>query len=135
MVAKILIVEEQPGMRKILTKLVDKEVGCGKSLQADNEEQVSQVLQAQRVDFAVVSISATRHRSQLAEKIKLCCPNLPVLAVSMGKEQKSSGDKIKPVKSTCELSPQISGRIVAGIRYMRSLSHCGVSGFTVVVKE
>jgi len=134
-VARILIVDEHRNLRNALTGLVKREIDCGLCLQADSAEQASKTLQNQHVDFAIVNIPVQRRRGpHLAEKIKLHCPAIPILAVSVT-PQKAPHDGTTESERPQQLNPHTVERIVAGIRYMQSLSHSGVSGFTVVVKE
>jgi hypothetical protein len=134
-VARILVVGEHTGLRSRLMELVNREVGSGSCLQADSAEQAAKTLQNHRVDFAIVNVPVQHCRGpHLAEKIKLRCPAIPILAVSVTR-QKLPRDGAAETESSQQLNPHTAERIVAGIRYMQSLSHSGVSGFTVVVKE
>lgn len=134
-VARILVVDEHPSLRSALTSLVGKAIGYGSCLQANSAEQAAMTLQSQRIDFAVVNVPVQCCRGpHLAEKIKLLCPAIPILTVSV-KPKKTLHDGTTELKHPQHIDSLTAERIIAGIRYIQSLSHSGVSGFTVVVKE
>lgn len=134
-VARILIVDEHPSLRSALTDLVDKAIGYGSCLQANSAEQAARTLQSQRVDFAIVNVPVRCCRGpHLAEKIKLHCPAIPILTVSV-KPKEALHDGTTELKHPQHIDPLTAERIVAGVRYIQSLSRSGVSGFVVVVKE
>lgn len=133
-VSRILVVDEHAGLRNALARLVDREINGGLCVQADSAEQASKAIRNQLVDFVIVNTPAQGPgKSHPAEKIKLHCPGIPILAVSVRQELPS--DNITEKRRSQQINPNTAERILAGIKYIRSLSHCGVKGFTIVVKE
>jgi response regulator RpfG family c-di-GMP phosphodiesterase len=126
---RILIVDEHPGLRKTLTGLINEKIEVESCIVAENVEAASRAVECEPVDFALVDVSSSPKRSgRIAESLKLRCPMLPVMAVSIA--SKNTED----ITSKKALRPEHSERILAGVRYMQSLVNCGLLGFSIFVK-
>lgn len=128
---KVLIVDERPLVRQSLMRLVRSQIKSDRCLEAENAECARNALEKQDVDFAVVGCSMPNQRGpHLADRIKLACPSLPILAVQGNPSPSEQGTGLPENTG----SSAGNDRILAGIRYVQSLTESGVSGFTVLVK-
>jgi DNA-binding NarL/FixJ family response regulator len=121
----MIIVDEHPAIRKMLVNLISEKLDVEFCFEAESVEVASKTIDCQTVDFALVDVSGNmRDGARCAELLKLRCPRLPVMAVSVetGKNSKTS------------ISSEQAERILAAVRYMQSLIRSGLSGFTVFVK-
>ncbi len=129
MSGKVLIVDEHPTIRKMLVNLINEKLGVELCFEAESIDVASETFDCQTVDFALVDVSSNqREGARLTELLKLRCPMLPIMAVSV--KTNALTDK----SSKTPISTEQAERILAAIRYMQSLVRCGLSGFTVFVK-
>ena len=85
--ARILIVDDHPVVRRGLTQLINHEPELVVSAEAENAAQALEVLEKESVDIAVIDISLNGTNGiQLTEKIKSKYPGLPVLILSIHDE-------------------------------------------------
>lgn len=128
-VPRILVVDEHPRLRQMLVSLIKEKTEIEHCLEAQTLDVASKALNGQGVDFALVDISCDPCRgARLAEMLRLRCPMLPVMSVSI--EAKPSAEAIQKAA----ISPEQIETILAGIRYMQSLVMAGLSGFTVRIE-
>jgi CheY-like chemotaxis protein len=132
---RILVVDSNHEFRRILAELITKEYGEESFLEVESTEQALNVVKKYKIAFAVVGLSSKEHDlSFITEKIKLCNPAIPVLSVEINNRSEqtyiTNGTDIQK-----NLNTAVYERIMAGVRYVKSLTNCGVKGFTVVVKE
>jgi len=119
--ARILIVETRPEVSSMLAELADKEFGESTSLQANSIEKVVESLAQYNFELAIMGFSDSEKKPwRIEDEIKLCRPAIPILAAKIN-------------NAAQEFDSLRAGRILAGIRYVKSLSKCGLRGFTVVV--
>lgn len=119
--ARILIAAERPDISSMLAELADKEFRKSSSVQANSIEKVTESLSRYNFVLAIIGFSDSEKKPwRIEDEIKLCRPDIPILAA-----------KINNTKPRFDSLP--AGRILAGIRYVKSLSKCGLRGFTVVV--
>jgi DNA-binding NarL/FixJ family response regulator len=127
--ARILVVDEHARLRKMLVDLVKEKTGIAFCLEAETADVASKTVDGQAVDFALVDISSDPGRgARLAELLRLRCPKLPVMSVTI--EGKPAAQAIHKA----DISPEQIETILAGIRYMQSLIRAGLSGFTVCIE-
>jgi len=120
----ILIIDEHTKRRQMLVNMIRDISDPKLCLEARSAEEAARKVDTERVEFAIVDISDDiTEANWLTEEIKLCCPNLPVLAFAV--------DDAQSVDSA--LSEEQVERILSGIRYVQSLAKSGVLGFTVFV--
>ncbi|MHC4396393.1 MAG: response regulator transcription factor [Planctomycetota bacterium] len=82
MKAKILIVDDDSIVRESLIKLINEEFHFTVCAKAENTNQALDVIEKVQVDLVIVNISLEGTGSaELAEKIKLRHPNLPILTL------------------------------------------------------
>jgi CheY-like chemotaxis protein len=128
---KVLIVAERPLVRQSLVRLVRSQIKSDRCLEVENAECARNALEKQDIEFAVVGCSRPNQRGpHLTDRIKLTCPSLPVLAVQGNPYLSEQGTHLPENTG----SSAGNDRILAGIRYVQSLTESGVSGFTVLVK-
>ena len=85
--ARILIVDDHPVVRRGLTQLINHEPELVVSAEAENAAQALEVLKKESVDIAVVDVSLNGTNGiQLTEKIKSKYPGLPVLILTIHDE-------------------------------------------------
>jgi DNA-binding NarL/FixJ family response regulator len=126
---RVLIVDEHPAIRKMLVSLINEKLGADFCLEAESIDVASETIDCQTVDFALVDVSSNpREGARCAELLKLRCPMLPIMAVSV--KTNTLADK----NSKTFISAEQAERILTAIRYMQSLVRSGLSGFTVCVK-
>ena len=122
----ILVVDDRPVMRKMLVGLINDKTDARFCMEAESAESASRTLDCEEVDFALLDISADPcHGARSAELLKLRCPMLPVMTISIQRHGKTTKTAI---------SREQTERILAGVRYMQSLVRCGLSGFTIFLK-
>jgi DNA-binding NarL/FixJ family response regulator len=127
---RVLIVDECSAIRKMLVGLINEELDVDLCFEAESIEVAYETLDCQAVDFALVDVSSNlRGGTRSAELLKLRCPMLPVMAVSVKTEAPTNKS------SKAFISAGQAERILAAIRYMQSLVRSGLSGFTVFVKD
>jgi DNA-binding NarL/FixJ family response regulator len=125
----ILVVDDHPQMRKMLVGLIKDKIKAKCCFEIDSVEIVTTNIDRERVDFALLNISADPCGGRkTAELLKLRCPLLPVMAVSV------SGIDGIDESGTSDISGEQIETILSGIRYMQSLIRSGMSGFTIFVK-
>jgi DNA-binding NarL/FixJ family response regulator len=132
---KILIVDGNLSVRQGLSQLIDREYHLGLCAEADNASQALAAIEKYQLDFAIVDISPGSETSaQLAEGIKLQCPNLPVLILSINDEVFYYKDALSGMIPKSDIDQQAAEKIIEAIRYIQSLLKSHVFGFAVLVK-
>lgn len=133
--ATTLIVDGHPVIRQALTRLINEELDLGVCAEAEDANQALDAIEKQQFDFAVVDISeGSKANIQLAEAIKLQCPDLPILILSMHNEALySKGTSFQQEPRDVE-NQDVIEQIIEAIRYVQSLLRSRVFGFTVSVK-
>ncbi len=126
---RVLIIDEHPAIRKMLVSLINEELDVDLCFEAESIDVASETFDYRTVDFALVDVSSNpREGARSAELLKLRCPMLPIMAVSV--KTNALTDK----NSKTFISTEQAESILAAIRYMQSLVRSGLSGFTVFVK-
>ncbi|UCE99336.1 MAG: response regulator [Planctomycetota bacterium] len=132
---RILIVDGNRAVRQGLAQLINRECHLGLCAEADNANQALNAIEEHHLDFAIVDVSRGSETSvQLAEKIKLQCPNLPVLILSIDNEVFYCKHPLWEQTPNNAIDQQSAEKIVKAIRYIQSLLKSRVFGFTVLVK-
>lgn len=81
---RILVVDDHAIVRQGLIKLIDREFDLMVCFEAENASHALKAIARQEFDLAVVDISLEDMNGlELTEKMKLRCPNLTVLILSM----------------------------------------------------
>jgi len=84
---RILVADGRPAVRQGLIRLINQKADLSVCVEAGSPKEALDAIEKQQVDLAIVDISMGGASSaQLAEKIRLRCPELPVLILSMGDE-------------------------------------------------
>lgn len=132
---RILVVDGHPIVRHELVQLISRESDLEVCVETENSAQTLDAVKKRQVDLAVVDISLeSRTAVQLAERIKLECPTLPVLMLSMQDESSCVDDALKTRPAKHVLSEQATDQIIGAVHYIQSLLRSRVFGFTVFVK-
>jgi len=132
---RTLTVNGRPMVRQLLTQPVNRESDRGVCAEADDANHALDAIEKQPFDFAVVSISpGSEANMQLTQTMKLQCPDLPILILSMHNEILYSKDRSSQQKSTDAENQDVIEQIIEAIHYVQSLLGSGVFGFTVFVK-
>jgi DNA-binding NarL/FixJ family response regulator len=133
--ATILIVNGHPKLRHGLVQLIHQQSELGVCIEADNAGQALKTIEKRRIDLAIVDICETGPvNTRLAEKIKLRCPNLPLLSLSINDDQLRSAHDPTARDEGFIVGPEAGEKIIAAIRYVKSLLRNRLYGFTVLVK-
>jgi len=132
---RTLIVDGYPIIRRALTRLINRESDLEVRAEAEEANQALDAIEKQQFDFAVVDISpGSKANIQLTEAIKLQCPDLPILIVSMHNEAiHSKGTSFQQGPREVE-NQDVIEQIIEGIHYVQSLLRSRTFGFTVFVK-
>jgi len=132
---RTLIVDGYPMIRQLLIRLVNQESDLEVCAEAKDANQVLDAIDKQQFDFVVVDISpGSKANIQLAEAIKLQCPDLPILVLSMHNATLySKGTSFQQEPRDVE-NQHVIEQIIEAIRYVQSLLRSRVFGFTVSVK-
>lgn len=132
---KILIVNGNSVVRRGLIQLINQQSGFVVCAEAENDAQALEAIEKQRFDLAVVDISLEGTAGvQLVEKIKLRCPNLPVLTLSMREELHYAKRALQAGAEEYILNQRVSEQIIKAIRHAQSLIRSRVFGFTVFLR-
>jgi len=132
---KILIADGHPVVRRALVKLIKQNTDLVVCLQADNTHEALDTLKKQHIDLAIADISLKgRDTGALAEKIKLQCPNLPVLILSMEDEALYAESVSVTNQKEYVVKKNATERIIKAIQYIRTLLNNHFFGFTVLVR-
>ena len=133
--SRILVVDDHAVVRQGLTRLINRESDLEVCAEAEEANQALDAIEKQQFDFAMVDISpGSTANIQLTETIKLRCPDLPVLIVSMHNEALySKGTSFQQEPRDVE-NQHVIEQIIEAIRYVQSLLRSRVFGFTVSVK-
>ena len=132
---RLLVIEGQCSVRRLLSELAAREPKLGVWFQASNAVRALEIIEKSGIDLVVVDIRpACRVCMRLIEKIRLQCPRLPLLTIS-AREAPGDSMGLSSAKSAGDaLSLEGMERITAAINYARSLLASKVCGFTVVVR-
>jgi DNA-binding NarL/FixJ family response regulator len=132
---RILIVDGQHAVCQGLTQLINQESDLGVCVEAKSANQALDVIEKQHPDFAIVDISpASKTSVQLAERIRLRCPNLPILMLSMHQESFYSSSTSQGEGKEIVVRQEAAEQIKGAIHYIQSLLRNQVFGFTILVK-
>lgn len=132
---RVLIVDGHPAVRQGLAQLINRECHPGLCAEAESANQALTAIEEQRLDFAIVDVSPGSETSvQLAERIRLQCPNLPVLILSIDDEVFYCKDVLSGMIPKSDIDRQAAEKIIKAIDYIRSLLKSHVFGFTILVK-
>lgn len=83
MLKKILIVDDEPSVLKMLRKMLKDE--SEEILEAENGEQAIELCQEQEIDLMITDIiMPKKHGIDLIMEVKNKFPNLPIIAISGG---------------------------------------------------
>jgi DNA-binding NarL/FixJ family response regulator len=132
---RILVVDGHPIVRHELVQLISRESDLEVCIETESSAQTLDAVKKRQVDVVVVDISLeSRTAVQLAERIKLECPTLPVLMLSMQDESSCVDDALKTRPAKHVLTKQATDQVIGAVHYIQSLLESRVFGFTVFVK-
>jgi len=133
--ATTLIVDGHPVIRQALTRLINEELDLGVCAEAEDANQALDAIEKQQFEFAIVNISTDgKDNIKLTEAIKLQCPDLPILILSMRDELLHSKEPSFRWVPEDVVKQKVTERIIEAIHYVQSLLRSRVFGFTVFVK-
>lgn len=132
---RILVVDGHPTVRHELVELISRESDLEVCEETKSSAQTLEAVKRGQVDLAVVDISLeSRTAVQLAERIKLECPTLPVLMLSMQDESSRVDHALRRGAAKHVLNEQATDQFIGAVHYIQSLLRSRVFGFTVFVK-
>jgi DNA-binding NarL/FixJ family response regulator len=133
--ARILVVDGHPAVRHELAELIARESDLAVCAEAESADDTMDAIKKKQVDLAVVDISLEGPSGmQLAERIKLECPTLPVLILSMQDEASCVERSLGTGSEKHFLNQQATEQIIGAVHYSQSLLRSQVFGFTVFVR-
>jgi DNA-binding NarL/FixJ family response regulator len=133
---RILIVDNDTVVRQKLIPLINRESDLLVCAEAEDANQALEAIETQQVDFAIVNIPPRQTGAPvLTEKIKLQCPSLPVLILSIHEESLHNFQALTPETQEDETEFMMFEKIITAIRYVQSLLKSQISGFSIFVKE
>jgi DNA-binding NarL/FixJ family response regulator len=131
----ILIIDGHHAVCQGLARLINQETDLGVCVEAESANQALAAIEKQHPDFAIVDISpASKISVQLAERIRLRCPNLPILMLSMHDESFYSKGASQEESKENIINQKEAEQIKGAIHYVQSLLRNQVFGFTILVK-
>jgi DNA-binding NarL/FixJ family response regulator len=132
---RIMIVDGRPTVCQGLMQFINEQSGIGFCIGTENANQVLDAIRKQQVDLAIVDISLKNTNGvQLAEKIKLQCPNLPVLKLKMHDEALFAKRGTRAGAREYVISNEATEQIIKAVRYIQSLLRSQIFGFSILVK-
>jgi DNA-binding NarL/FixJ family response regulator len=131
---RILVVDGHPTVRHELAELISRESELAVCVEVETVDETLDAIKQQQVDMAVVDISLEGPKGiQLAERIKMECPALPVLILSMQDEASRFEHLFEAEPEKHVLNQQATEQIIGAFHYSQSLLRSQVFGFTVFV--
>lgn len=132
---RILIAGVRRPLRQRLIELVNQEADLGVSVETEDAHQALDVIRKQQVDLAIVDISLKDTNGiQLAERIKLQSPNLPVLILKMNDDALYVKRASQAGTQEYVINDEATEKVIKAVRYVKSLLKSRIYGFTVLVK-
>lgn len=132
---RILVVDGHPIVRHELVQLISGESDLAVCVEVESADETLDAIKKRQVDLAVVDISLEGAIAmQLAERIKLESPTLPVLIFSMQDESSRVERALTAGSQSHVLNRQAGEQIIGAVHYIQSLLRSRVFGFTVFVK-
>ena len=132
---RILIIDGQHAVCQGLTQLINQESNLGVCVEAKSANQTLDIIEKQHPNFAIVDVSPGSKTSvQLAERIRLRCPNMPILMLSMYHESFYSRGTSQGGGKENVVNKEAAEKIKGAIHYIQSLLRNQVFGFTILVK-
>ena len=132
--AGILIVSDHLFVRKGLVELINLKPDIGICIEVENTNQSWDTISKQQIDLAIVDISSKNSKGfKLADKIKLQCPNLPIVLLSMNDRTSHAEHTLQAETKESFANQQATEQIIKAIHYAQSLLRSHIFGFTLVV--
>lgn len=132
---RIMIAGDYPPIRQGLIQLISQETDLVVCVEAENANQALDAIKERQADLAIVDISLKNTNGiQLAEKIKLQSPNLPVLILKMHDEALFARGGTRAGAQEYVISDEATKQIIKAVRYVQSLLRSRIFGFTILVK-
>ncbi len=130
----ILIVGGHPIVRQGLIELINQEPDIGNCIEADNTNQAFDTISKQQIDLAIIDISSKDTNGfKFADKIKLQCPNLPIVLLSMNDRTSHAEHTLQAETKESFANQQATEQIIKAIHYAQSLLRSQIFGFALVV--
>ncbi len=131
---KILIVSDHPIIQKELCQLFNHEADLEICIDTEDTNQAQEAIEKQQLDLAIVDISSKDTNGfKFADKIKLECPNLPILLLSINDKTFHAEHPSQAETKEFLLNRQATEQIIKAIHYTQSLLRSKIFGFTFVV--
>lgn len=122
---RALIIGGYPWVRQSLIRLINRESDLTVCAEAGNACDVLDTIGKEQVDFAIIDIyKDDMSKVRVTEEIRLLCPQLPVLILSLANASQSS---------EAVLNPEAGEKVMRAIQYIQSLLRSRIAGFTVLV--
>jgi DNA-binding NarL/FixJ family response regulator len=132
---RILVVDGHPDMRRGLIELISKEETGASCLDGRSTEQAWAILDKQKIDLVIVEVSPGRlEEVRLIEKIRLQCPTVPVLILSVDDDTVKAERTGQTEVAGYIKKQEARDKILRAVRYVQSLVRTQVHGFTILVK-
>lgn len=132
---RILVIDGHPAVRQELVQLINQGSSRAVGLEVENTGQLLDAFEKQRVDLVIVDVSLENTTGfRLVERIKLKCPNLPVLVLSMHNEALYAENALPTAAKAYAINQEEAEQIIRAVEYMQSLLESQVFGFTVIVR-
>ncbi len=131
---RILIAGGHPVVRQGLVELINRKLDIEICIEVDNTNQSWDTISQQQINLAIIDISSKDTNGfKFADKIKLECPNLPILLLSIN-DKRFHAEHISQAKiKESLLNQQATEQIIKAIHYAQSLLRSKIFGFTLVV--
>jgi DNA-binding NarL/FixJ family response regulator len=131
---RILIVGGHPIVRQGLVELINGIPDIGICIEVENTNQLWDTISKQQIDLAFIDISSKDTNGfKLADRIKLICPNLPIVLLSMNDRTSHAEHTLQEETKEYLLNRQVTEQIIKTIHYAQSLLRSQIFGFTLVV--
>ena len=131
---RILIAGGHPIIQKELCQLFNHEADLEICIDTEDTNQAQEAIEKQQLDLAIVDISSKDTNGfKFADKIKLECPNLPILLLSINDKTFHAEHPSQAETKESLLNRQATEQIIKAIHYAQSLLRSKIFGFTFVV--
>ena len=132
---RILIVGAHPTIHKRLMELINQEPDIGNCIEVENTNQSWDTISKRQIDLAIIDISSKDTNGfKLADRIKLQCPNVPIVLLSVHNEALHTKLTLQAETKESLLNRQATEQIIKAIHYAQSLLRNLIFGFTILVE-
>ena len=118
-----------------MVELISGKPDIGICIEAENTNQYWATISKQQIDLAIIDISSKDSNGfKLADRIKLQCPNVPIVLLSVYNEVLHAEKTLQAETTESLFNREATEQIIKAIRYVQSLLRNKIFGFTLALR-